>query len=251
MGKTVEDLADEAAECIEACNLSGVQLRTYLASWLAEAAKDGNLSDFAASAERTSDAHDLALELPSQPVAPAHQGRPSAMAKRLKIVPLYIPSEKTRFERQAQDPFYVEAYEGETLEKIAKAVERLHRLDPTTNPKVNRWDVDVWREICEQVVVPRNHVVHLARAAVEEFPYSPRFALYGKERRDPIPVNRSIRLATMRGGTTELVEESASALRKLISTYRYLYFYRFVRTVPHGDKTWDLLFRYGTHGDPE
>jgi len=41
--RAAEDLADEAADCIEDNNLRGAELRTYLAAWIAECAVSGDL----------------------------------------------------------------------------------------------------------------------------------------------------------------------------------------------------------------
>lgn len=41
--RTADDLAEEAADCIEDNALGGEQLRAYLAAWLAECAASGDL----------------------------------------------------------------------------------------------------------------------------------------------------------------------------------------------------------------
>ena len=42
--RTAEDLAREAADCIESCGLRGDELRAYLAAWIADCAVHGDLA---------------------------------------------------------------------------------------------------------------------------------------------------------------------------------------------------------------
>lgn len=61
MGRTAKDLADEAASVIETCALSPKELRTYLAAWLADCARDGDLDRMRADRNALALAHDSAM----------------------------------------------------------------------------------------------------------------------------------------------------------------------------------------------
>lgn len=60
--RTAEDLANEAADCIEDCELRGEVLRTYLASWIADCAVSGDLDAMRRGHALASRRHDRALE---------------------------------------------------------------------------------------------------------------------------------------------------------------------------------------------
>lgn len=60
--RTAEDLAAEAAACIEANGLRGTSLRTYLAAWISDCAQDGDLDAMRQGRELAHRRHERALD---------------------------------------------------------------------------------------------------------------------------------------------------------------------------------------------
>lgn len=67
MMRTAEALAAEAADCIDACGLTGEGLRLYLAAWIAECARSGDLDAFRRGLELANRRYDRHLERPTEP----------------------------------------------------------------------------------------------------------------------------------------------------------------------------------------
>lgn len=63
--RTAEDLAREAADCIEDNGLRGATLRAYLAAWIAECAANGDLDAMRRGLPLASARYDRELAKPS------------------------------------------------------------------------------------------------------------------------------------------------------------------------------------------
>jgi len=72
VGRTGENLAAEAADCIEANRLRGSALRTYLAAWISDCALDGDLDALRRGRDLAHRRHERALE--REEAQPATEG---------------------------------------------------------------------------------------------------------------------------------------------------------------------------------